>query len=205
MAARWKTTAIAIGIALWFLGVLGAFVLVWDYKTEPGRAGDAPERWPQDSAIRIVQDKANLVMFAHPHCPCTRASVAELARLAAQIGDRAQVHVVLVRPPGTDPGFEDGTVAERAKAIPGARVIVDDGAREADRFGAHTSGATVLYRRDHRLAFSGGITTARGHEGRGPAHTRILAAIERDAPPELAETPTFGCELANKETLGTKP
>jgi hypothetical protein len=203
VAERWKTKAIVLGIAVWLGGVLTAFVLVWSYKTKPGNHGLAPERWPRASAIAIATDKANLVMFAHPQCPCTRASVAELARLATQIGSRAQIHVVLVRPPGTDPGFEDGTLAERARAIPDARVIVDDGGREADRFGAQTSGATLLYRRDGRLGFSGGITTARGHEGRGPAHTRILTAIEHDAPDEPAHTPTFGCELANKDTLDT--
>jgi hypothetical protein len=206
MASRAKTIAVLVGIAAWCAAVFGTFAYVWRYKTTPGPSSDAPSAWPRASVIVPAPDRANLVFFAHPRCPCTRASVSELERLATQLGNRAQLHVVFIRPPGTEPGFEEGVLAERARAIPNARVLVDDGGHEAERFGARTSGATVLYLRTGKLAFSGGITSARGHEGTSPAHSRILAAVERDAAATvLARTPTFGCELMNPETLSTSP
>jgi hypothetical protein len=187
-------------LGLWLVVVLGAFGMVWRYKTEPGATGAAPATWPAQSKLVPATDKANLVLFAHPQCPCTRASMAELAHLAVELGGRAQIHVVLVRPKETDPGFEDGTIADRAAAIAGARVMVDDGGIEAERFGAKTSGATVLYTRSGQLAFSGGLTTARGHEGRGPAEDRIVSVVNGDAKKPFETAPTFGCELDEPRT-----
>ena len=34
--------------------------------------------FPRNSAVRLVSDKLTLVLFAHPHCPCTGASLREL-------------------------------------------------------------------------------------------------------------------------------
>jgi hypothetical protein len=195
-----KRLAILAAVGLWFVGVLAAFGLVWAYKTTPGPYETAPARWPVTSTIVPTAGRVNLVFFAHPQCPCTRASIAELARLAVEIGTRAQIHVVLVRPPGTDVGFEDGTLLDRARAIAGARIVIDDGGKQADLFGAKASGATVVYTAAGQLAFSGGLTTARGHEGRGPAHTRIVQVIG-GAVHDSATAPTFGCELAEIETL----
>lgn len=198
-----KQRMVVAAIVLWFVCVLGAFGFVWRYKTAPGPRTVAPERWPHDSSLVLSATKPTLLVFAHPQCPCTRASIAELARLATRLGERAQIQIVLVRPPGTDPGFEDGTIAERAKAIPGARVIVDDGAKEADRFGAQTSGATLLYTSNGALAFSGGLTSARGHEGESPGQERILAVVKGEANPHVETAPTFGCELGQVQTMST--
>jgi len=193
------------GLALWLVVVLGAFGMVWRYKTDPGATGAAPTTWPRESKLVPTTDKANLVLFAHPQCPCTRASMAELALLAVQLGDHAQIHVVLVRPKGTEAGFEEGTVAERAAAIKGARVIVDVDGVEAERFGAKTSGAAVLYTRSRHLAFSGGLTTARGHEGHGPAQDRIISVVKGDAKKPFETAPTFGCELEEPRTASIEP
>jgi hypothetical protein len=201
--SRKKVGIIVAALVLWFVGVVGAFGLVWKYKTTPGGKPEAPETWPADSKIVLAPDRPNLVMFAHPQCPCTRASMAELARLAVELGSEAQIHVAIVRPPGTDDGFEEGAVAERARAIGGAKVFIDVDGVEAARFGAVTSGSTVLYTARNQLAFRGGITTARGHEGHGPAQDRIVAIVKAgtgDSSRTLA--PTFGCELGAKPIAG---
>jgi len=201
--SRKKVAIIVVALVLWFVGVVGAFGLVWKYKTTPGAKPQAPEAWPADSKIAFAPGKPNLVMFAHPQCPCTRASMAELARLAVELGPDAQIHVAIVRPPGTEDGFEEGTIAERAKAIGGAKVFVDIDGAEAARFGAVTSGSTVLYTARGALAFRGGITTARGHEGHGPAQDRIVAIVRAGAgDTSRSIAPTFGCELGAKPIAG---
>ena len=68
--------------------------------------------------------------------------------------------------------------------------------READRFGVVVSGSTLLYAADGTLLFRGGLTIARGHEGRGPAHDRILALV--DGHSNHATAPTFGCALEDE-------
>jgi hypothetical protein len=57
---------------------------LWNYESTPGVAAATPGRWPADSRIKPDADRATLVMLAHPHCPCTRASIGELARLMTQ-------------------------------------------------------------------------------------------------------------------------
>lgn len=188
-----KEKLLVAAIAVWLVGVIATFGYVWKYKSTPGTVGAVPVAWPADSAIIPVAGKPNLVVFTHPQCPCTRATIAELGRVASELGDRAQIHVVLVRPTDAPPHFEDGPIAERAARIGGVKLVVDDGS-EAKRFGSVTSGATVLYTSSGALAFHGGLTTARGHEGRSPAHTQIADVVLRDAGAALA-TPVFGCEI----------
>jgi hypothetical protein len=193
-----KQKLLVAAIVVWFVGIAVAFAAVWGYKTTPGAPTAAPSSWPAASTIRPAAGVPNLVMFAHPQCPCTRASMAELARLASELGASTKIHVVLVRPDDTPAGFEHGAIAERARAIPDADVVVDAGGVEASRFGAMTSGATVLYAADGALLFAGGLTTARGHEGEGPSTHAILAAV-RAPSAHLAEAPTFGCSITSPE------
>jgi hypothetical protein len=73
-------------------------------------------------------------------------------------------------------------------------VLRDDGGVEAARFGAHTSGAVLLYDAGGKLAFNGGITLARGHAGDSPGAERIAALVSGGVP-ALAAAPVFGCAL----------
>ena len=188
-----KRWALWAAIGLWFAGVVAAFLVIWNYKTTPGDDVTAPGSWPAASVIARVPGVANVVMFAHPQCPCTRASIAELARLATELGPRAQIHVVIVRPDGTDEEFVRGVIAERASAIRGARIVVDVDGVESERFGAIVSGSTVVYSSKGELMFRGGLTTARGHEGSGPAQARIRELVVADM--GQADAPTFGCAI----------
>lgn len=190
-----------VGCGLWFVGVTAAMLAVWSYKTTDNGSPRAPATWPRTSSLQLAADRPSVIMFAHPHCPCTKASMAELARLADALGPRAAVQVVLVRPEGTEAGFEEGDVAERAAKIPGAKVVIDRDAREANRFVAKTSGSVVVYGATGTLLFTGGITSARGHEGRAPSFDQILAAVARGNGTQslTSSAPTFGCALQERE------
>ena len=73
------------GIALaWTAAVFTGLALVWRYKATPGAEADAPRTWPAASSVRHVPGRPTLVMFAHPKCPCTRASLDELATLTSR-------------------------------------------------------------------------------------------------------------------------
>jgi len=188
----WRRALLYAGLAAWLVMIAGTLTWIWRYKMTPGPPVEAPARWPTTSALAFEPGVANVVMFAHPHCPCTRASMTELGRLADELHDRAKFHVVVLRPDGAEAGFEDGAIKERATAL-GADVFVDVDGREAARFGAAVSGSTVVYASDGALVFRGGITIARGHEGRGPAHDQIVSAIA--ARDRVATAPTYGCSL----------
>jgi hypothetical protein len=169
------------------LVALGA-KLVYGYETGEGLRSGAPETWPQDSTLSRAHD-FTLVMFLHPECPCSRASLAELSAIADDARG-ATIEVVFVD------GEADGVSWRLAGQISRVVRVVDLGGVEARRFGAMTSGHVVLYDRDGRLRFSGGITGSRGHVGDNVGARDVLAVLRGEA-----SRPThavFGCALHDR-------
>jgi hypothetical protein len=183
-----------VAAAVWLAGVGGGMAALWRYATVPGVAATPPAAWPRESRIRPGAGRATLVMLAHPQCPCTRASIGELDRLMAHVGDRLAAHVVLVAPAGAPDGWDATDLRRAAAAIPGVAVLRDAGGVEARTFRAATSGQVLLYDAAGRLRFSGGITAARGHAGDNAGRSAIEALLA-GADPAARETPVFGCAL----------
>jgi len=187
-------------LGVWLAAMLAGGAAVWRYELAPAEvSAELPARWPDGGAIVRVDGVATLVMLAHPRCPCTRASLAELARLVADTHGRVDAHVLVVRPAGAPEGWEDTDLRARAAAIPGVRVHTDIGGEEARRFGATASGHVVIYDPTGRLLFHGGITGARGHEGDNAGRSGASAAIARGLADQ--RSPTFGCELADPDDV----
>jgi hypothetical protein len=190
-----KNGLILLAACVFWLFVIGAGMkLIWGYESTPGVAASAPDSWPADSRIKPAAGRPTLVMLAHPHCPCTRASIGELARLMTQAQGRVTAYVLFVKPPGFSDERERADLWASAAAIPGVTVVRDDEGVEAGRFGAATSGQTVLYDAAGRLIFSGGITAARGHAGDNAGRTAVVSLLVNDES-EQKETPVYGCPL----------
>ncbi len=179
----------------WLVAIgYGMFALLTYSNTAGEYAGDAPNNWPVQSAIRFEPGKPRLVMFIHPKCPCTRASLNELASLMAHCQGLVETTVVLIRPPGADAAWEKTDLRRSAEAIPGVATQVDKGGREARLFQATTSGTIVLYDAGGRLLFSGGITSSRGHEGDNAGLLDIDELLHGRAVSQK-RTLVFGCSL----------
>jgi hypothetical protein len=189
LPSRWP---LALGGLLWLAAIGTGLAELWRYDGQRGAAAVAPMQWPDAGSAAEVPAKARLVMLAHPRCPCTRASLAELARLMAQAEGRLTADVFFVQPAGTSDDFVDTDLWRSAAAIPGVRVWRDRDGRTAAQFGAATSGQVVLYDAAGQRRFQGGITVARGHEGDNPGRAAVLAALDGDV---AADTPVFGCGL----------
>jgi hypothetical protein len=187
-------TLVIATVALWLLTVCSGLGLLWGYGSTPGVAAAALEQWPADSPLRRAEDRATLVMLAHPHCPCTRASLRELARLMTQARGRAAAYVLFVKPSAFPDGWEKTDLLAAAAGIPGVTVVRDDEGAEAGRFRAATSGQTMLYDAAGKLLFSGGITGARGHEGDNAGRAAVVSLLGAGGAGQ-AETPVFGCPL----------
>ncbi len=182
-------------VAVLWIAVLGVGAkAMWDFKVTPGAAATAQDRWP--AATRLPRDarRATLVMVAHPHCACTRASVGELAVLMQRLRGRVAAHVVFVRPAGEPEGWEETDTWRAARGIPGVAVWKDEGGAEAARFAAKTSGQVLLYDRAGRLVFSGGITPIRGHLGESRGQERIVSLV-KTGKTDAATSRVFGCAL----------
>lgn len=134
-----------------------------------------------------------LVMFAHPKCPCSRASIQELAVLMARSNGALHARVYFYRPAGTEAGWERTDLWRSAASIPGVEVMVDVEGLTALSFHASVSGETQVYRSTGALAFSGGITAARGHQGDNEGRRAILEILTTPSTPR--HTRVFGCYL----------
>ncbi len=185
---------------LWIATVAFGLRAFFHYENTPGRVGALPRAWPA-SEIRRSSDRPTLVMLAHPRCPCTRASVGELAQIMARLQGKVAAYVLLVKPREAGRDWEDTDLRRSAEAIPGVTVLVDPDGAEARRFGAETSGHTQLFGTDGRLLFSGGITASRGHAGGSAGESAIIALVNHQTPAQT-ETLVFGCALANRSATG---
>jgi hypothetical protein len=180
--------------ALAWVGALatGLFVL-WGYDGAPAPAGEPPARWPSRSAIPQPDARPALLLFAHPQCPCTRASLEELISLMTHTRGLARVFVVFSTPPDADSWTHSATW-DFAASIPDVHIVRDTDAREAQRFGVLASGHVLLYGKDGVLLFNGGITSARGRIGDNAGRAAI-AALLTGHPPARSRTSVFGCLL----------
>lgn len=178
---------------MWALVCAGGFGAWAAHAGLPGHAATAPVRWPAGAPAREPGHPA-LVMLIHPRCPCTAASLDELAWILARKPARAVVDLIFVRPAGEPAGWEeDGPSWRAARAMTGARVLVDTDGSLAALFGARVSGQSLVYDARGELAFSGGITAARGHRGDNDGRDAALAALGGGGAPR--SWPVFGCAL----------
>lgn len=183
----------AIGIA-WGVVVLVGFGFLLEYKTRPGTQAAPPSRWPQASAIERAANTATLILFAHPKCACTRASLSELARTMSRLAHKPPAIVAFVLPRGVGRDWQHTDLWTSASRIDGVRVFADVDGRESARFHVETSGTTLVYDAAGRLAFSGGLTSSRGHEGPSFGQERVLALLS-GAAPDRRDSPVFGCPV----------
>lgn len=187
----------ALVVVAWLAAVGTGFGMLWRYKSIPGADAVHPARWPAGSAVGRDAGRATLVLFAHPMCPCTRASLSELARLLPVLGDRVSARVVVVRTPDAPSEWDESDLWSRAAEIPGVVVIRDEQAAEAERFRALTSGMTLLYDAAGSLRFAGGITASRGHEGDSFGRRRIVSIVKTGTA-DRDTSPVFGCALDHR-------
>lgn len=203
---NWMSTRVlvlAVAAVLWLALVGAGSAVLLDYALTPGVSGTAPAQWPLGSALRRNTDGATLVMIVHPHCTCSRASLSELLGLMTSATGKVNAYVLFVRPPGVARGWERTDLWRQAVAIPAVTVIADESGRQAARFGAATSGQTMLYDRSGVLEFSGGITAARGHYGINAGSIAIAALLGGTKPGgkrinASARTPVYGCPLLSR-------
>lgn len=189
-------------IILWLSAAIGGVIYLSQYENTPGEKNVSyPMIFPVESSIERSAERPTLIFFAHPKCPCTRASLRELARLMTDVSDKLQVFVVFSKPKETSEEWTETDLRRSAEAIPNVRVLIDEDERETKIFQAQTSGLALLYDRDGNLRFDGGITASRGHEGDNAGSRAIFEIVAKESD-KTAETAVFGCPLHKKDCQG---
>jgi hypothetical protein len=181
--------------AVWLAAAGASLAVLAAYDFRSGAAATAPSDWPADTRLARSSDGPTLLMLAHPKCSCTVASLDELAEVLTRASTRPKTYVVFLKPEGFEAGWEQTALWQRAAALPGVTPVRDDSGLEARRFGAETSGQTLLYDARGHLIFSGGITASRGHAGDNDGRAGLLALLDRTRQ-AFPSTPVFGCPLS---------
>lgn len=192
--SKYILLSLLFGVA-WIGSVACGFAVFARYDNTPGRVGVVPSSWPSPG-VELDRHRPTLVMVAHPRCPCTRASLGELAQIMAQAQGKLTAYVLFVKPVNGDGGWSDTDLWRSARQIPGVTVLEDIGGAVATKLGAATSGHTLVYAPDGRLLFNGGITESRGHAGDNVGESSIVALATGHSA-SRNQTPVFGCALVN--------
>lgn len=185
---------LCILIGVWVVALAGWMGYLTWYANAPGADSTAPGAWPTDSTLAMNREGPTLLMFIHPRCPCTSASLEELSRIIARCRRKAAYYCVFVRPQGVPNSWEKDSLWDEASGIPYVKRLVDEGGKEAKRFGAKTSGTVQLFGADGELEFSGGITGARNHAGDNVGANAVIEWISTGESASRSSF-VFGCSL----------
>lgn len=188
-----RQTAVLASVTLASIILVG-FASIWSHELPPGARNAPPVVWPKESRLPGESGKIRVVLFAHPRCPCTRASLSELERIMAHNSESAAVCVVFYRPSSQDGSWTKSDTCRLASQMNGVQVYFDQDGAETQRFRAETSGMTVVYGGDGALLFAGGITPSRGHAGDNTGADALLLAVSGQTP-AVPDACVFGCRI----------
>ncbi len=195
MKSRGRIFVALLSLA-WLMATTVGLMLLADYDSKPGHPARPPQKWPNGVSLARNSSKPTLLMFLHPRCPCSQASLNELARLAHGARDQLNVSVVFARPSEVATEWSQSELWKNAVANRDLHVAIDENNLLIEQFGAKTSGQVLVYDHDGVLRFDGGITPGRGHSGDSSGHSivRAIAAGQAVGTPECCAT--FGCSLS---------
>lgn len=198
---------IAMLIAGWLVVLAMGWLAMTTYgfKRETATFVEPPRHWPSDSQLPRIDGVSSLLVFLHPKCPCSQATVAELERLfdSYRAGKKRplQLCIAATIPRSADQSWADTSLIRRGLQLGGAQLFVDRGGVEATRFAVAVSGTVMLFDEAGSLCYAGGVTMARGHEGDnvGRESLRRLLMGEQGAANAI---PAFGCRLVLEDLHG---
>lgn len=185
-------------VPIW-AAVLGTGLFwLYQYENTPSLIAAAPEQWPEVAGLVRNAATPTLLVFLHPHCPCSHATVSELEKLTARTSGTLPTCVVFLHPDEVTSDWHQTSLWRRACAVPGVTVLDDVGSKATRQFGVTTSGQALLYDAAGQLQFNGGMTAARGHAGDNAGCEIIVSYLREDSLRSTASGETcsvFGCPM----------
>jgi hypothetical protein len=179
--------------ACWFA------MAAYGYKREATSSIEPPIHWPADSQILRAAGRHCLLVFLHPKCSCSQATVTELEKLLStptrlRHDNLLRVCVVATTPLAAEAIWANTRLIQRSSALPGAELFLDYGGAEASRFAVEVSGTVMLFDATGAQRYAGGVTRARGHEGDNVGRDTLLRLLN-GAPVPATAIPALGCRL----------
>jgi hypothetical protein len=196
---RHRVTGWAVLIVAWAGAVGVGLGALMKYSSTPGPQPSLPERWPAELPFRPQPKGITLLVSLHPRCPCSRATLGELARLMTLQASGVQAYLLMVQTSDAVSGRELTDLWQQTRDIPGVVVMPDRDGVVSRRLGAHTSGQVFAFDPSGRALFSGGITPARSHMGDSAGGDALRALLRGHETAGGRTAPVFGCSLDNPQ------
>lgn len=180
-----------------FTGIIvSGSVKLLDYSTRPGESGEVPASIHEVDVLKdcLTPTKSTVLLFLHPHCPCTKATIKNLCAVLKECPSSVECCAIAFCPKGKADDWIQSPIVNMLTDKVGVNVIVDRGSSVIESFGIKCSGHVLVYDEDGGLQFSGGITRSRGHEGSCLPLSDLRKFLLGDAG-EPVNWPVFGCSL----------
>ena len=177
---------------LWGVSVVVGVAAMMRYRMTPGPGAIPPARL----ILSERPAKAEMLVFLHPQCGCSMATVHEIQKIVSAAGTNLDLTLYFFRPSSQSEAWcRDTPLWRSAMTISGAHLLIDRDGSAARYYGAHCSGQVLLYAsRDGNLVFSGGVTESRGHEGASAGGDSVVRYLRTGSAP-LAKSEVYGCVL----------
>lgn len=197
-ASPWRhaifVSLLVVVYGIWAGLLFTGHLVLFEYEMTAGPLGNSKRIFPEKSSVQLTHGRQNIILFLHPACPCSAASVDEFHELMREGENDSVGKVVFFMPVDRESEWSLLPLISSVKRIPNVSVTYDATGDQAELFGATTSGHVFIYDARGILQFSGGITASRGHTGDNKnldiAKNTIIARS-----PKFATTPVFGCSL----------
>jgi hypothetical protein len=188
---------IVASLLAWISGVGYLYARMMAFDSGPGVSAHPSLEWPAHSGLQLAMEGNTLLLFLHPRCTCSTASLEQLRILKRKFPRLLKARILLWRPRASE-GLARPEIA-------GVDVQDDWDGEKARLFGAKTSGETLIYNSAGRLVFEGGLTMLRGQAG-GEAALRTVTDVLMGNPRgnlsnsevAIARKPVFGCSIFDK-------
>lgn len=190
-----RTFSLLVAGAVWFTLVVAGFLALMREAYTPVRTEELAFTFPASAGFALDPARPTLLIFAHPQCPCTKASFRELDELRAQANDRLAVKIIFTVPPSEPIEWVKGDLYTAATRMKDIQILLDRGGILARSFHIVGSGHVLVYTPNGRLHFSGGITPSRGHDGDTPGGAAIVRMARGQFGSTIIQQPVYGCTL----------
>lgn len=192
-----RHSIITAAVLLWLAALVGGLSVLHSYGGQDAPTDAVVNHWVDVSELGPTSDATTMLFFVHPKCPCTSASIDELAELLRELdaSKRPDLRVVIRTPERSEIALEwkEEALRGRLAALPNSTLIDDQGGAIARAFGANTSGLLLMFNDAGELTYRGGVTASRGH--RGPSTARKTLSQVLNGTHTFGDAPVFGCAL----------
>jgi hypothetical protein len=188
--AFFKKFAVPFAVLAWASLLAGGFTVLMRYESV---AASPPHVSSEINSLFRNAEQPTLVVGLHPHCPCSKATVAELNKILGHTPGKSRLVVYAFKPKAeTVDWIASSTISTLNKL--GARIEIDEDGLMAKQLGLSASGQIQLFSAQGELIYNGGITAGRGHEGDNAGEQAVIDLLLKGGS-DRKSAPVFGCPI----------